>query len=170
MSAYGSRCVLDCHGVDLYGFDICLDAVHKLRRLHPGIGVILCIPGAERDPYRKELANRARVLQIADRVLFLTQPLTSAMPLWSLSDVYLRPTTTDGDSIAIREALSLGVPVVASDASERPEGVWLFPSRNVDAFIEKTAEALRRGRIEPAQARNSTFEAIVEIYREACGV
>ena len=42
-----------------------------------------------------------------------------------LTDVLLKPTNTDGDAISVREALYLGVPVVASDVVERP---YLWPS------------------------------------------
>ena len=42
------------------------------------------------------------------------------------SDAMLRATTTDGDSLSVREALYLGVSVLASNCVERPSGVVLF--------------------------------------------
>lgn len=39
------------------------------------------------------------------------------------SDCLLRYTTTDGDSLSVKEALYIGVPVIASDCVERPSGV-----------------------------------------------
>ena len=47
------------------------------------------------------------------------------IPVLRLTDVLLKPTNTDGDAISVREALYLGVPVVASDVVERP---YLWPS------------------------------------------
>ncbi|WP_300603497.1 glycosyltransferase [Niabella sp.] len=38
------------------------------------------------------------------------------------SDCFIRFTTTDGDSISVKEALSLGVPVIATDVVSRPKG------------------------------------------------
>ena len=40
---------------------------------------------------------------------------------------FLRPTTWDGDSVIVREALASGARVVASDVSPRPRGVELAP-------------------------------------------
>lgn len=40
---------------------------------------------------------------------------------------FLRPTTWDGDSVIVREALASGARVVASDASPRPRGVEVAP-------------------------------------------
>ena len=39
--------------------------------------------------------------------------------------VFLRPTSWDGDSVIVREALALGARVIASDLAPRPAGVEL---------------------------------------------
>jgi glycosyltransferase involved in cell wall biosynthesis len=49
-------------------------------------------------------------------------------------DLFVRPTNTDGDSVSIREALHLGLPVVASDAVSRPEVCSIFATRDMDDF------------------------------------
>ena len=57
--------------------------------------------------------------------------------------VFLRPTSWDGDSVIVREALALGARVVASDLAPRPRGVEL-------AGVEPSAVAeavLRGGRV-----------------------
>ncbi len=51
--------------------------------------------------------------------------------------LFVRPTLTDGDSVALREALALGTRVVASDAVPRPPGCVLFRSRDVGDLREK---------------------------------
>lgn len=56
------------------------------------------------------------------------------------ADVVVRSTFADGDSIAVREALALGVPVLASDTTFRPEGVTLFQKGN-------SADLLRQLRV-----------------------
>jgi glycosyltransferase involved in cell wall biosynthesis len=56
------------------------------------------------------------------------------------SDLFLRPTLHDGDSLSVREALSLGVPVVASRTGNRPGDVHLFQPGDVDDMV---AQALR---------------------------
>jgi glycosyltransferase involved in cell wall biosynthesis len=56
--------------------------------------------------------------------------------------VFVRPTYTDGDSISVREALALRIPVVASDAAYRPQGVLRFVKGNVHDFVEKLLRVL----------------------------
>ena len=59
------------------------------------------------------------------------------LELMARSDAYVRPTYRDGDSISVREAISLGVPVVASNVGTRPEGTLLFPAGNVDGLMQQ---------------------------------
>ena len=63
--------------------------------------------------------------------------------IWD-ADVFLRTTLYDGDSVAVREALHLGTPVVATDNGMRPEGVRLFPVGNLDALCDRIEQALGR--------------------------
>jgi glycosyltransferase involved in cell wall biosynthesis len=49
------------------------------------------------------------------------------IPVLARSSGLLRPSREDGDSVAVREALALGVSVLASDAVARPEGVCTYP-------------------------------------------
>jgi glycogen synthase len=67
--------------------------------------------------------------------------------------VFARPTRTDGDSIALREALALGVQVVASDACLRPGGVRLFPVGDAGALRREILAALSAEPVEPGAAR-----------------
>ena len=53
------------------------------------------------------------------------------------SDIIVRPTNTDGDSLTIREGLFLNKKVLASDVVKRPEGVILFKNRNLNDMEEK---------------------------------
>lgn len=72
--------------------------------------------------------------------------------LLQAADVVVRSTFTDGDAITVREALDLGIPVVASDTGFRPAGVTLFKkgdSRDLRAKLEQvlgsTPPHLERG-------------------------
>jgi glycogen synthase len=57
-------------------------------------------------------------------------------------DAFVRPTTADGDSVSVREALALGVPCVASDVAPRPAGTVTFPSGDARALVEALSQAL----------------------------
>jgi glycogen(starch) synthase len=84
----------------------------------------------------------------------------------SRSDVFLRPTLEDGDSISVREALSLGVPVVASRIGARPAGAILFEPGDTDAMLSKIELALSLGRSAAAPISGS-LPRLLEIYSEA---
>ena len=65
----------------------------------------------------------------------------------------LRPNISDGYGVSIQEAMDLGVPAIASDVCERPNGTILFKSNDLTDLSEKVAyvqrssnEELLRGR------------------------
>lgn len=58
-------------------------------------------------------------------VFFITEE-HSFYALLKHSDIMVRATATDGDSLSIREALDLNIKVLATDCVARPEGVCLF--------------------------------------------
>lgn len=71
-----------------------------------------------------------------DNFLFQTNPY-QFYPILMKSDIFTRPTTSDGDAISLREALYLKTPSVASDVVPRPEGTVLFKNRDVADFIDR---------------------------------
>lgn len=58
------------------------------------------------------------------------------------ADVVVRSTFADGDAITVREAVGLGVPIVASDTAFRPPGVILFRKGDVRDLLAKLEEVL----------------------------
>jgi hypothetical protein len=52
-------------------------------------------------------------------------------------DIYIRPTRTDGMSVALLEAGLLGVKCLASDVSERPSFAHTYKLDNIDDFIKQ---------------------------------
>lgn len=78
--------------------------------------------------------------------------------------VFVRPTFTDGDSIALREALALGRIVVASDAVPRPEGCVLFRSGDVNDLRVKLAAATSS--VSSSRAAGQDFsQPILQLYK-----
>lgn len=59
--------------------------------------------------------------------------------------VFLRPTFLDGDSVSVREALTLGADVIASDAAVRPPGCRVFAKGNVLELARSMAEPTSQG-------------------------
>lgn len=169
LSTYGWRLCFDSQGRDLYGFDLCIELVHHLKARHPSVGLVVCLPQVALPDYYAVLRQRIVEHGIEGHVLFVTDPLDEAFPLWQASDLYLRATSSDGDSLAVREAISLGVPVVASDASPRPAGTVVFPSRNLDALVAAVVGTLARKRQsatpQPKLECGDCFHSLMDLYR-----
>ncbi|RIK68609.1 MAG: hypothetical protein DCC65_03175 [Planctomycetota bacterium] len=131
-------------GTDLYGLDMLVELAARLKGEYPRIGIVVCFWDFKpvEQARLNELMARARQLGVAENLLFNTAR-GEFVPVLAESDVFVRPTNTDGDANSIREALYLGVPAVASDVVERPEGTILFRTRDMDDFEEKVRAALK---------------------------
>lgn len=140
-------------GEDLYGLDMLVELAKRLRKDHPRVGVVLCFFDHAPDevPRLEELRRRADEAGVGDAVLFNTVA-GPFLPVLKAADVFVRPVNTDGDANTVREALSLGVPAVASDVVSRPEGTLLFRTRDHDDFEARVREALAQPRGEGAAA------------------
>src|SRR5262249_38091919 len=120
-----------------YGFDVLLAALRRLHDTHPDFGCLVMGSGDARDSAERDV----RAAGLAGNVLFLGDvDHEKCLRVMAACDVFVRPTLEDGDSISVREALSLGVPVVASRVGTRPPGAILFrpgDSAELAACIEE---------------------------------
>ncbi len=91
------------------GLDILLDAWPAVRKSFPGAKILLIGEGSE----RPALQEKAAQLRISDS---LEMPGTSADPLRLLggADLFILPSREEGMSVALLEALALGIPAVVS--------------------------------------------------------
>ncbi len=109
---------------DLYGFDAFVDLALGVQAAYPDAGFVFQLPRRGDDAlYARAMAAAA---PLGERLLVHATPLEEAADLWAVSDLFVRPTRNDGDSVSVREALSLGVPTLASDAVARPAGVSTY--------------------------------------------
>jgi glycosyltransferase involved in cell wall biosynthesis len=158
-------------GQDLYGLDLLVEMLHRLNRDEGlDVGLAFLIPNPGDEPYFDEIRERIRTLGLEDRWLFVTEPLDESSSLWKASDVVVRATNTDGNSVSVLEALSQGVPVVASDCVERPDGAVLFRTRDAENLTERVAAVLadlpgQRARLERMPETNNAA-SFVALYDE----
>ena len=143
-----------------YGFELLVEGLARLRQRYPSFGCVVMGSGEMRD----EAIRRVRDAGLEDNVL-LTGDVDHdlCLALISRCDVFLRPTLQDGDSISVREALSLGVPVVASDTGMRPAGAILFRCGDVDGMVAKIEHAIA-ARQTPAAPAPGCMDRLMEIY------
>ncbi len=122
-----------------YGFELLMDAMSRLNRKYPELGCVVIGTGEDRSE-AEELVRQRRL----DEQIFLAGDLHHQLCLTAISrsTVFVRPTFRDGDSISVREAMSLGVPVVASNVGTRPEGTLLFEAGNLQGLIDQIERVL----------------------------
>src|SRR5207253_295641 len=122
-----------------YGFDLLVKALTGLRKTHREIGCVVMGDGEHRD----EGLALVRRAGLGDAILLAGDvDHEQCLALMARSDVFVRPTLMDGDSISVREALALGVPVVASNVGTRPEGTLLFQAGNVRELVKQLENAI----------------------------
>lgn len=110
---------------DIYGVEALLAALaargdRDAGRLH------LWVLVSNRPQGRDQTEAEARILAAASAVPQVVLHLHYGLPLVPVmcrTSAFLRPSREDGDSVAIREARALGLPVLASDVVARPAGV-----------------------------------------------
>ena len=149
------------------GLAVVLGAVQRLVPTHPDLGAILM--GWQVGPKTRPLIGK---LDLAAHAVCLGEvPHDRCLALLGASDVTIRSTFVDGDAITVREALALGVPVVASDTAFRPEGVTLFHRGDVADLTAKLGEVLGRpsGTDSACRPARDQSAGIRQLYAELVG-
>jgi len=145
-----------------YGFDLMVAGLVKFRARHPHFGCVVMGSGENQTEARKLVKDAG----LEHNLLLLGDVEHQVcLDVMSRSDVFLRPTLEDGDSISVREALSLGIPVVASRTGARPAGTILFDPGDTDAMLSKLALALSLGKNTAAPIAGS-IPRLLEIYNQ----
>lgn len=155
---------------DLYGVDMCIDLCADLQNAYPLIGLVFCLPDIGDYEYFNKMKQKITGNGIENNFLFVTQPY-QFYPILTKSDIFVRPTNTDGDAVSIREALYFRIPVVTSDIVSRPDGTILFKNRDVDDFTIKVKDVLdnyewHKEGLEAIKLEDN-FEKLMGVYQKA---
>jgi glycogen(starch) synthase len=150
-----------------YGFDLLVQALARLRRRYRNLRCLVMGSG-EQETEARELVRREGLEDIV--ILAGDVPHELCLSYIALSDLFVRTTLKDGDSISVREALSLGVPAVVSDVGARPPGALLFQAGNLEDLIAKmdaTLAAMPRRKRQESAALPASGERhrLLDIYR-----
>jgi glycosyltransferase involved in cell wall biosynthesis len=154
-------------GDDLYGVDLMIQLIQALKPSYPQIGLVMPlrpISGPAEQEHWESLLKQAAEHGLDENICWIPGGVPVLQPLMSACDLFLRPTSTDGDSVSVREALHFRVPVVASDAAPRPEGTVLFRNRDIDDLIAQAGRILAGDRPPGPSAATSPADQILEIY------
>lgn len=130
------------NGEDLYGLDMCIEAMCKLQNGKNDLQYYLLFVLASNPDQHERLSGYKDIISqngLTERLLIWESP-ASFVRVLQKCDLVLRTTNTDGDAVSIREAQFLGKPVLASDVVGRPDGVYLFKTRDVEDLTTKIKE------------------------------
>jgi len=147
----------------LYGFDLILEAVSYIseNKMLSGFLFVLVDPGENVSMMVRNYLDSHP--EIEGHVLYIGYPVDFSS-LINVSDVTVRATQTDGDSISVRESLYFNVPVIASDVCCRPKGTIIFQNRDYVSLAENILNAAQNRRHDiPTQ--KSYVDELLQVYR-----
>jgi len=154
---------------DLYGIDLCIELTGELvNTYHMDIGCVFFLSDISDKAYYNKLIQRIESLGIKEHFLMCHESL-DFYHIIKASDIFIRPTNTDGDAISIREALYYGVTAISSDVIKRPEGTVIFKNRDLSSLISETVRVLKDGdnSSKTTSYRGKDFgKDVIRVYRE----
>jgi glycosyltransferase involved in cell wall biosynthesis len=148
-----------------YDLSLQIDVLGEVRRRFPNAGLVIIGSGS----LEAEVRARIQSKSYAEHILLCGDvPHSGALRAIAESDLFLRTTLYDGDSISVREALFIGTPVIATDNGMRPRGASLIPCSDPDALRRTIEKVLTRPA--PEQPQDDTgernIEEVFELYQE----
>jgi glycosyltransferase involved in cell wall biosynthesis len=151
-----------------YDLALQVDAIEEVLRRFPGAGLIIAGSGSLERELRRHIASKPYAAHI---LLYGDMPHAVTLRLMLDADVLLRTTLYDGDSVALREALYLGLPVIATDNGMRPSGVQLIPCSDRERLCDAICATVAGDRPRRAAAGDGqeNVRAVVEFYGELLG-
>jgi len=146
-----------------YDLRLQIEVLGLVRERHPNAGLVIIGDGSCKAQLRACIQAQPYA-----RDILLCGDLSHSITLRAIAecDVFLRTTLYDGDSIAVREALHAGVPVIATDNGMRPEGTVLIPACNAVALRNAIEENLDRPKQPMTDSGEQNLEAVVKLYQE----
>lgn len=143
---------------DLYGIKDVIDVCEYLESKSLDFRCLMLISDdGKHDAFMSEIFERIKEKQ---DIMLIYNKAIPMLPLFKYSNLYLRPTKTDGDSLAVREALASSCSVIASNAAVRPSEVIVY--ENIADLYTKVEQQLH---IAPSiSVQTDFYEQIKNVY------
>jgi glycosyltransferase involved in cell wall biosynthesis len=159
-------------GQDLYGLDLCVDLCARLKQSYPDIGFVFSLSQPGDEEHLRRMERRIARLEIENNFRILMGPYPF-YPILLKSQVFIRPTNTDGDANSLREALYFKVPSVASDVIPRPAGTIVFKNRDIDDLTRRVTDLLQnyddnKRAVEEISVEDNSVK-LIELYNRLTG-
>lgn len=111
------------------------------------------------DPSGNNKKHILGLMELPKNILFIDEP-HPFMPILKMVDCFIRATTTDGDSLSIKEALYVGTNVLASNCVDREPSCTLYTSGN-NADLK---QAILDFKPTPVNAPPNAFDDLLKLY------
>lgn len=168
------------------GTDVFVEAMERLAPSHPVLTALVMGRATEKHQgFERELQARVATKGLSGRIRFLPEVPVSEMPAWyQVLDLFVAPQRWEGFGLTPLEAMSCGVPVVATTVGAFPElvadgttGTLVAPgdagvmAEAVEAWLADAARLDRGGDAARALVLErfgieTEAEAIVALYRD----
>jgi len=148
-----------------YDLSLQIDVLREVRERFPDAGLVIIGSGSLEGKVRARIQSKP----YAEHILLCGDvPHSVTLRAIAESDLFLRTTHYDGDSISVREALHIGTPVIATDNGMRPSGTHLIPRSNPDALRRAIEQALKKAAPERPEGDTGeqNIEEVFELYQE----
>lgn len=150
---------------DLYGIEDVLDLCDYLECNRTDFKILLLITynscDANETKYFESIVKR---IDGKKNIMLVESPKFSIIPIYKYAKIYVRPTKTDGDSLAVREAMQMNCTIVASNNSVRPSEVIVYSSKE-ELFLT-IADLINKRIINKSEKQQDYYNNIKELYNE----
>ncbi|MCK5604519.1 glycosyltransferase family 4 protein [Candidatus Pacearchaeota archaeon] len=106
-------------------FECAVETLLLLLNDYCDVAMVFLLSSGGDIEYKKMILDLIKRAKIGNNILILEDVKNVAIYL-KKSNIFMRTSSIDGNSVSILEALWFGISVIASDAVKRPEGVILF--------------------------------------------
>jgi mannosyltransferase len=168
------------------GTDLFVDAMIRLLPKHPNAqGIIMGGVTRDQESFVDDLKARIEAANLTDRLRILPEDKGFTIAPWfQASDIYIAPQRWEGFGLTPLEAMSCGVPVVATRAGAFEDLVvegetgFLVPLEDIEALTDATDKIMSDATLRQSMARASRqkvvnqhqiiheAQAITAIYRQ----
>ncbi|HEV7375602.1 MAG TPA: glycosyltransferase family 4 protein [Pyrinomonadaceae bacterium] len=142
-----------------------VEALGLVRERFPQAGLVIVGSGSLEQKISEVIESKS----YASHILLCGDVAHAAtLRMMAESDLFLRTTLYDGDSISVREAMYLGTPVIATNNATRPDGVELVPPSDPHALQQAIERRILNGGAHVSISENGeeNIEAVLRLYQE----
>jgi hypothetical protein len=138
---------------EIYGIEFLINYFSNL----PDYILLISDPSKEYSTYyNNQFSNKF------DNIKFITVP-HQFFGILRECDIYIRNTSTDGDSLSIHEALHLDIPVLATDVVDRPNGVLLI-RRNDSLSLSCALQNITY--LQKNNKKSHNYNGLIDFYKD----